>query len=143
MIEKDIQNIKDNYESVQFEIKSIRKRLHNAENNIASNFGILAETKANAEWVMSSLEKTTKRVNEFADTIETKISYLIARMESYEKRFMESQIKTMEEKISSLNKFKSLVFSKNALIFILALVYLGDKINIVSNFELMKRIIGW
>lgn len=143
MIEREIANIKDNFDRTQDEVKSLRKRLHQAENNISSNFAILAETKANAEWVMNSLEKTTDRVKTFADTIEEKINHLVQRMETHEKRFIESQIEIMKEKITALNKFKGMIFSKDALILLLSLVYFGDKFDIISNFENLKRILGW
>lgn len=143
MVEKEIENIKENYEQNNYEIKSMRNRLHTAENNIASNFAILAETKANAEWLMNSLEKTTSRVTACMDTIESKFNNLVFRLETLEKRVTESQIKTMEEKISALANFKNMVFSKNTVIAILSLIYIGDKFDMISNFEHMRKILGW
>lgn len=143
IVGKILDGIKENLDQSNYEIKHLRKRLHSAENSIASNFAILAETKANAEWVMNSLDKTTERVKIFADVMEEKLNHLIKRMEIHEKKFIDNQIEIMKEKITSLNKFKSMIFSKDALILLLSLVYFGDKFNIISNFESMKRILGW
>lgn len=123
-----IYEISKRVDHAETDIRIIRERLHKTENNIASSSALLAQTTTSLNWAIDTLEK---------------ISAKIDKSESEKLKQREEELKEIiKEKSGTLRKIKDFLMSEKFVLYIIAILYIADKVSFASHVDKIRGLTG-
>lgn len=162
--------LQDGLMEIKDEIKTMRNRQHENENNIASQSALVFEMQTNAEWIISSIEKMQAKIEEINSRqnkmlkIESELSSqimvtkfqvdLMIKMSDKLSAKFEDLLKSvnkiiadgMQEKMDHLNKIKNIIFSSKTWYFLLfsvfSIIAFSDKLTLSENISNIHKMLG-
>lgn len=110
------------------DIRMLRERSHKAENNIASSSALLAQTTMSLNWVIDTLEKISGKIDK-------------SEADNLKKR--EEELKEIiKEKSGSLRKIKEFLMSEKFVLYIIAILYIADKLSFAEHIDKVRGLTG-
>jgi len=110
------------------DIRIIRERMHKAENNIASSSALLAQTTTSLNFAFDTLEKISEKMEK-------------ADIEKAKER--EEKLKQIiEEKSGTLTKIKNFLMSEKFVLYVIAILYVADKISFATHVDKVRSLAG-